>query len=342
MEEKKELDKNKYGSAFSQYTKVLIGNMENADGTADTAAEYFAMRAASKIGDYYHENEDIQDFIRKDIENIKGSLKLITKKFIQEALVHGFSGIEIVWQLQQSKIRTKELVSFNTENCIYDRESEVFNQENTIIPRDKMIIYIRDSSKMDKIRKLLRIKRYFLEFWGKYIENFVSPLVVGEGEDPDEMLKAIDNLYFKKAVTVGTGEKVYYLQANVGGSGEIQKAMEYIDKLVYRVFHLGGSFSAGEKSGTVQNSDVNKEMFEEATDWVAEEVRELLLEEWIRKVVEYNFGNQENYGEFKLDSGEELDKKLIYAQILEILQRIGIITFEDYEDIRKKLNLGVK
>ena len=65
--------------------------------------------------------------------------------------------------------------------------------------------------------------------------------------------------------------------------------MEYIDKLIYRVFFLGGNFSQGEKSGTTANAGVNETILEDVTDWLAEEVREALLENWIRKIIQYFF-----------------------------------------------------
>lgn len=342
-ENKKKIDKEniekQYGSEYSMWTKELYGLFIGLDETAESASEIFAMKVAGKIGEYYHSEEKIQKLIRDNIENMGSSLKFVIKDMVENAFIHKFSGAEIVWEIKKGKVYTKKLIAFDSGECKYDREKEVFTQDMIDIPREKMIVYIRNSGKGEKIKKFQEIKRFFLQFWAKYIEGYTTPLLHGKSDNIDDMQEALENIYFKKSITTSLDSEITSIKLDNGGSKEIQQAMEYIDRLIYRMYYLGGNYVNGDKSGTVANSEVNENMFEAATSWIAEEVREVLLEEWVRRLIIYNFGIKDNWGYFALPQQGDVEKLHKLAMIMQILIEIGVITIDDYNIIREKFNL---
>jgi len=337
--EKKVIKDKQYGSEYSMWTKELNGLFFELDETAESASEIFAMKVASKVGEYYHKEEKIQQLIRENIESMQSSLKFVIKDLVENAFVHQFAGAEIVWQIKRGKVCTKKLLAFDSSECKYDRSLGVFTQDMVDIPREKMLIYIRSRGKGNKIKKFQEIKRFFLQFWAKYIEGYTTPLLHGKSDNVDDMQEALENIYFKKSISTAMDSEIKALKLDNGGSKEIQQAMEYIDRLIYRMYYLGGNYVNGDKSGTVANSEVNENMFESATSWIAEEVREVLLEDWIRKLILYNFGDQDNWGYFSVPQEEDIEKQHKLAMIIQILIEIGIITIDDYNTIREKFNL---
>jgi len=333
------MDEKQHGLEYSSFSKLLVGLMYSADETADTAADIFSMRAAKKFGIYYNKDEKIQAFVRENIDKLKGSLVFNVKKMVKESFLHGFSGSEIVWELKGGKVWTKKIITFDSMLSNYDRESNIYTFECTDIPVDKMVIWIRETAKITKMNRLQAIKAIFMQFWGRYIESYISPLIVGKANNASEMMKILENLHFKKHIAIGVDENVEAIKADAGGSQEIQTAMEHIDDLIYRVFYIGAVLKDGKSSGGRATSDTQKDILDEMTDWIVEEAREVFLEQWVRKVIEYNFGNDSEIGRFGEDKKEDYDELTKYSAIIDILARNGIINESDYNKIREKFGL---
>lgn len=317
----------------------LTGFLENIDETAETALEILSMKTAKKLGTYFNKDEDIQEFVRENLEKMEGSISFVVKDLVENAFLHGFSGAEIVYKIMNQKVYTKKIITFSSSECSYNFEDKEFKQNSTTIPNEKLIFYYRRKAKLDKMERLINIKRIFLKLWCKYIEGFTTPLIHGQTDDVDTLSEALQNIYFKKNITTDLESKINAIKLDSGGSKEIQGAMEYIDKLIFRIFYLGGSYSAGEKSGTTANSKTNENMIEDVTDWLAEEIREVLKESYIKKIIDYNFNKVESYGYFALPTKKDTDMLYKLAMTLQVLANMGYIGLDDVNIIREKFDL---
>lgn len=336
-QEKKEIEEKQYAKRYTQFAQLLMGRLFNSDETYDTAADILSMKIAKNIGQYYHDDEEIQAFVRENIEKMKGSLMLCTAEMAKDAFLHGFSGTEIVWEPRNGRIWTKELIVLDSMVSSYDREKEEYDFDMTRIPTEKMIIYIRKTAKHDKIARLQAIKTQFLQYWAMYIESFIAPLLIGKGDNPEKLGELLgDGFGFLKQICVGTNESVEAIQLDKGGSDEIQKAMEYIDKLIYRTFYIGSVLKDGESAGGRATSGTQKEILDEIAEWIADELKEVLLEQWIRKLITYNF-EADNFGRFEISKQKTLDMNTV-----KILSDLGFLKVEDEEYIREQTGLKTK
>jgi hypothetical protein len=68
-------------------------------------------------------------------------------------------------------------------------------------------------------------------------------------------------------------------------------------------------------------------------EWLAGELKEVLLEQWIRKLISYNF-ETDNFGRFEVMKEKTLDMNTI-----KILSDLGFLKVEDEEQIREKAGL---
>ncbi len=331
IDEKQQLQ---YGKRYTQFNSLLIGKLFHSDETYDTAADILSMKIAKQIGQYYHDDEKIQAFVRENIEKLEGSLLLSIADIARDAFIHGFSGTEIVWELRNGKVFTKTLIVLDSGASYYDREKEQFTFDMRDIPREKLMIWTRRDAKHDKIARLQEIKKYFLQYWAMYIESYISPMLVGKGNNPEKLAEALgDGFGFLKTLTIGTEESVESINVGAGGSDEIQRAMEYIDKLIYRTFYIGAVLKDGESSGGRATSGTQKEILDEIVEWLAGELKEVLLEQWIRKLISYNF-ETDNFGRFEVMKEKTLDMNTI-----KILSELGFLKVEDEEQIREKAGL---
>ncbi len=335
---KKELESQVATSGSKLHTQ-LIGFIEEADETSETALEILSMKVAKKIGNYQHKDKKIEELVQKNLEQMEGSLQFTVKDLIEEGFMAGFAGAEIVWKIEQGEVRTKKIITLSSSECAYDYETDNFTFDNISIPKEKRILYIRKKGKSDKLNKLVRTKEILFQMWCQYIESFITPILHGKGDDVESLSNNLRDLFFKKSISTDTEVEINAIKLDSGGSAEIQSAMEYIDKLVFRMFFLGSNFSNGEKAGTTANSQANENVLEDITDWLAEEIRELLVESYIRKLIEYNKGEQEDYGQFVYKGKKDTDMLHKLAMTLEILSRIGYISIEDINNIRERFDL---
>lgn len=326
-------------SGYSTYARELMGHLDDLEETSETALEILSMKVAKKLGDYNHEDENIQELIRSNIKGMEGSLKFVVKDLVENGFLHGFAGAEIVYKIKDNKVYTKKLQTFTSRECTYNYDDKEFQQDGTTIPNNKLIFYDRKKAKLKQLDKLVNIKKILIKLWCLYTESYVSPLLHGKSDDVDELSKALENIHLKKTVITDLESELEAIKLNGGGGKEFLQALEYIDKLIYRIFYLGGNFSSGEKTGTTANANVNENIIDDITDWIAEEIREILIEQWVRKLIDYNFIGIEDYGKFALPNKKDVDVMYKFAQTVKIISDIGLINIDDFNVLREKFDL---
>lgn len=78
----------------------------------------------------------------------------------------------------------------------------------------------------------------------------------------------------------------------------------------------------------------HKRLWNGRVDKVSSELIDVMIEQAIKPLIEYNFGEQEDYGDFALDSSDAEEEKLL-AEIEEILARNGFIDAGRLADLNK-------
>ncbi len=335
----KKLNEKQISAGYSEFSRELMGYIENLEETGETALEILSMKIARKLGEYTHKDKNIQEFIRENFRTMEGSLPFVVKDIVENGFLHGFAGAEIVYKIMDNKIYTKKIQTFASSECTYSYENNEFRQGSIVIPNEKLIFYDRNKAKLKKLEKLTDIKKILIKLWCLYVESYVSPLIHGKSDDVDALSKELENIYLKKTITTDLESEIHAIKLNGGGGKEFLQALEYFDKLIYRIFYLGGNFVSGEKTGTTANANVNENIVDSITDWIASEIREILVEQWIRKLIEYNFNGVDDFGKFILQNKKDTEVMFKLAQTLQILSNIGLINIDDFNSLREKFDL---
>lgn len=99
-----------------------LGKALDADPVAYSCAELKASRAIETVGDYKHENGEIDKFVNKNFETLIGNIQEVFGELCS-SLPFGFALMEIVWKKQKYKNRIywviKEFRSLKPENVSF-------------------------------------------------------------------------------------------------------------------------------------------------------------------------------------------------------------------------------
>ena len=122
-------------------------------------------------------------------------------------------------------------------------------------------------------------------------------------------------------------------------SGGYIAAQEQCDKMMYRAMFLPSLLGSGENGGSYSLGQVHFELFNATAAALAEDYIDTELEQW-RPIIEWNFGEQEDYGSFMINDETPMNEKLAMSNMLLNLAQAGVIFPDsDREWIRESLGL---
>lgn len=117
-------------------------------------------------------------------------------------------------------------------------------------------------------------------------------------------------------------------------------AQEQCDKMMYRAMFLPSLLGGGENGGSYSLGQVHYELFSATAAALAEDYIDTELEQLWRPIIEWNFGEQENYGSFMVKDETPISEKLAMSSMLLNLAQAGVIFPDsDREWIRETLGL---
>ncbi|GBF34135.1 phage protein [Desulfocucumis palustris] len=251
----------------------------------------------------------------------------------------------------------------------------VFNAIGADLPPEKCIVFSYrkrfgnhyGKSAFKPVRKNWLLKDAFLKMWARAADKFGTPLLVAivpdgtikdpeSGEDIDQLqyaTKMLANVQSGTALALsskgggGTGSgQVPDVKALVaGGSGvgdTFESAMGYFNKMISRGLLVPSLvFDEGARSGSLALGTSHFFGFLLMARAIFVQLKEVLLDQFICRLIEYNFGKQKNWGDFqeRPPSAEELK---LWTEIFDGLTRSG--TFdpaieEDFRYARAKMGL---
>jgi hypothetical protein len=254
------------------------------------------------------------------------------------------------------------------------------------IPKDH-VIHLRSSStgkfQNPYGRSLLRrvyknwvSKDAFLKMWVVAADRKGTPLLVGYAapndtvqqqnmyEDPHrsapvsamradvamaETMKTIHNSSF--VVLPGKKGETYEVEAiqQTGDMNIFKDGIEYFNRAIMRGLLIPPlAFSSGDGAGSYALGESHKKIFNQVIDGKLKVYKQMLLDQFIRKIIAYNFPEPEyiadGYGEFALEEPDvEMMEKL--SNIFQTLTTNGYMTPEAQEDmdfVREKMNMVKK
>lgn len=217
------------------------------------------------------------------------------------------------------------------------------------------------------IRKNWLLKDPILKMWGRALDRFGTPLIAifttdEEIDDPDrpgqkinqisyavrliERIQSSTGFAFKNGRREdGTESRAEVLSSGSSGIGEaFEKAVLYLNKMILRGLLVPSLVFDNEGSGSYALGQTHAKSYDMILSSIYRLLKETLLEQVVRRMIEYNFGSQDNYGDFAENKFAEEDQKAL-ADAVASLTQYGYMspeTQEDVDTVCEKFNLPMR
>ncbi len=344
---------------FRNYYKQMMSN----DETISTGLEYLTGRVVSRIGAYSHENEKIKELVDNSIESIRGTMTEVRRSILRDSFAYGYGVGEFTvksvngqWLLSsvqmldptttQFKMQKFEDNSYGVGAVIQKVQSEEIS-----IPVGKCLIKTYGDNTTPYGKSLLRrcyrwwsLKNAIPKLWAIALERFGMPILHGKASDSKTqkaLNEALENLASRSYVTTDEKSEITSIFSPSSTISEGYKtAEELCDKMMYRAMFLPSLLGSGEQGGSYSLGQVHFELFNATAAALAEDYIDAELEQLWRPLIEWNFGEQEDYGEFVINDDMPSAEKLTLSNMMLNLANAGVVDPEsDRAWIRETLGL---
>lgn len=339
------------------YLEMLKGNC-----VLGSLLEIETLLAYKELGEYHHENEAIQDFIRGNFEQMKGSLGHSFAEMYQCTKGLGYNSSEIAtaqvegeWVLDSLLAINPTLYQFQGKlgevtELIYNGEEEI------IIPYDRVIhtvsglgLSFSNPYGIATCKRALAPWRAWKIFNAQMLiagQRNATPITVGYADSNDRV--AILDITGQPIVNTATGEistipapqalanQLVQLENNAVVTTDLKNKIEALnvqtngafffeaialcEEMMLKAFNVPNTVLSTASNGTGDSNlnEGHREVWMMSIRGLVSQISEAILEQLVRPLIFWNFGEQEDYGEFRKNVDEEGDR-------LELLSAIGQI-----------------
>ena len=344
---------------FRSYYKQMISN----DETIGTGLEYLTGRVISRIGSYSHKDPRIKEMVDRSIESIRGTMTEIRRNILRDSFAYGFGVGEFtvksedgLWILNSIQVLDPTSVQFKMKQFEdksygvgYVVQKAGFAEVE--IPAGKCIIKTYGDSTTPYGKSILRrcyrwwsFKKAIPKLWAVALERFGMPILHGktsEKKNARPLEQALSNLDSRSYVVTDDKTEIVSVASVTGSISEgYQSAEELCDKMIYRAMFMPPLLGSGENGGSYSLDQVHMEQFNATATALALDYIDIELEQLWRPLIEWNFGVQEDYGDFMINDSIPSDEKKLLSEMTLNLANAGVIDPDsDRQWIRDSLGL---
>lgn len=362
------------GAISGEYRRLIIN-----DSTVSACLEFITASALSRLGEYRHENTEIQEFIRANLSMLSGSFYDLCNDLLS-CVWAGFSVAEIVTEIKGGKIWLKSLpvlpcetVTFvldeDTDSGSYGSIVEVWQRPyqyaEAHIPAEKCIIMqnhysggLSDNpygmSRLDCVYASIRTKMQIVDKWKNTLDRYSLPLISWKLLDANVLVRDTDGTErtaresaqrqldqwddSAKAFVYENGDelKLDYPPSGIGDA--FRYAIDYHNRMIMRGLLLPSLLLEPGDAGSFALGQEHMRMFQRGEDSLLLNLTESLIEQLIRKLIVWNFGDQSSWGYFEIKRSPE--EVMTWGQVYANIKNLGVLDTEglmDVNAIRKQL-----
>jgi phage gp29-like protein len=154
----------------------------------------------------------------------------------------------------------------------------------------------------------------------------------------------VSQMYEGNGLLVDTDTEVDIIEAGKNISIDFEKIITYCNKMIFRALLIPSLVADAERAGSYALGKKHFEVFLLTTNNLIKWVTEALLEQLVRPLIEVNFRNVTDFGEWPIESIDEEDMNM-FATLLDKLTTNGYLTpeeLDDYNAVRTKVGFAPK
>ncbi|OQC53109.1 MAG: hypothetical protein BWX54_02451 [Verrucomicrobia bacterium ADurb.Bin018] len=157
------------------------------------------------------------------------------------------------------------------------------------------------------------------------MEKFAIPTVVAESADPNAARAIFASWFSKAGVSVPIGDKISTLQPGSDMARSFQDSIEYLNTLIFRGLQVPQLISSASDTGAYAMSKTHMQLFQDTMRAQAYSYANQMLDQLVTRLIEYNFGPQEDYGEFTVNTQPSVEDKTAMAGYITALISGGVV-----------------
>ncbi len=357
--------------SFQNPDRVGIDTYEkmiDTDETCSSGIEFVKLSAISRIGGYSHPVEEISRFVNAQFERVRGSISQVLDGMLG-ALWSGFSAGEMILEYYDGFIQLRDVqfvhpgqLSFQLHSSgpLKNRVSGVSILgdigESVEIPVEKLLIYTHRErfgnpygiSRLKSVYSDYFVKKQMIVNWARTLEKYGSPTAVGRVEDPDAvitdeqgnrmtqleyMAKVLDSIQTATGVALSGSSQISFLEHGTALGGDFESAVVYFNRMIYRGLLIPSLVGDHGSTGSQALGRTHFDLFILSLEQLVREVTDTLIDQLVRRLITWNFGPQEDWGQFNIEQFKAEDARL-FAGIFREMTSAGYLSPERFEDMQ--------
>ena len=298
------------------------------------------------------ETEEVYEFIQEMLESMDIEIQTLVKQ-MTPAILWGFNIHELLFDINpDGKLIVKNAVPIHIRTLqnkpfIYDNDTgeliSIHQQVNNVdveIPVNKILIYSYNSlydeheghGLLHDFLPIVEDKENVMNWLMTFAERNGSPTLYGKTSSStsrDQMLMAFDDIADgTTGLTIGSDEEVGVLESSHRGE-TFFSILQYKDNQIFRRMFLGNLLLGdNSQTGTYAQSKTQFDFTLQVYDGILEEIANVLQEQLINPVVEFNYGPDVNTPIFSFDKFTSGDMEKLF-NIIKPLMDTGVIDSEN-------------
>lgn len=333
--------------------------MYETDETVFSGVEMLVQSCLSRLGDYTHGDNRIQDFVQANLCKMDGSF-LARAADMLTAVIYGYSVTEKIWEQRGDYIWVKDLQTLHPATITFDifREGPDKNKIRcayqflhgflqTELPPDKIIVYSHGSkfqnlfgkSRLKRAFKSWFIKDVLLRCWGLCLERYGTPYTVANtdmngfvninGQKVQNHVylgQVLDNMGSAGSLVLDEKTKIDIKYAPKGLGQDFEQAVAAMNRSIHMAIGLPSLMMDNGKTGSYSLGQQHFDNFVLVLESILTEFTEVIISQLIRPLIELNFGEQSDYGDFQREDFSAADQNMM-SQTLCNISNSGIADF---------------
>ncbi len=333
----------------------------STDDTVMNASDFLTYAVMKKINlkGYHHDNPKIVELVNKSFEHVEGDFYQNARDILAKGIFYGWSVAQTTFDIVKDNYLWGWIVNYNSPEINFtvaknDRGKEFISKilffpnynelsaKNFIIYTHGDMCNVYGYGRGNLVEDYYDLKKKAIRMWDIYLEKFTIPTIIGKtAQSARKLFNSLVKWVYNNIFVIHKDEEVQLLEKNTrNGSMEYKDSIDFQNKMIYRVYFLPPLLESGEKGGSYALGDIHFQMFDLTCSQIAQEFcRNVILGQWIRRLIEYNFGEQESYGEFREDKTQSIDDRMKMMNMFFSAVNMGLLDpVEDNAWMRKDMD----
>jgi len=289
-----------------------------------------AQLQASMVNGYKHPNKEIEKFVWDCLNSAEGSFFSVLSDAIIDCIVYGHHLSEIVWKYKNKRYMIKRFVYIKPEHRVLalNKERDIIGLHllgSNSIPKKKLLYVnykpnygIFGKSEVAALYPQYLLSRSALYNFGRVMERNGFPLYVGKSDNTEDMVNVLKNLYNISSIAITENESIEMIEAKTPGE-LFEKGINLALRAYVRHLGLAELMVNVNSTGTYNLGEVQYNSFVDEQEFYAKKSSDVLVDAFVKNIIDVNFGSEEGYGEFAISKAPNIE---IQKQVATVLQEL--------------------